>query len=269
MSLLVDSHCHLADPDFADDLATVLARAREAGVGAMLSIATTLARAPAAVALAEAEAGVFCAVGVHPHHAAEEPDVTVADLVRLADHPRVVAIGEAGLDFHYDFSPREVQERSFRVHIAAARASGLPLIVHTREADAETLAVLAEEMGKGAFAGVIHCFSSSRALAEGAVGLGFHVGVGGILTFKRSEEVRTIVADLPLERLLVETDAPYLAPVPMRGRRNEPAFVVHTARALAALKGLGFEALAAATTANFARLFAKARLPAAEAAARS
>ncbi len=260
MTPLVDSHCHLDYRDFADDLDGVLTRARTAGVGAIVTIATMLSRASASLALAETHADVFCAVGVHPHHAAEKPDVSAAELVRLAKHPKVVAIGECGLDYHYDRSPRVAQAANFRAHIAAARDTGLPVIVHTRDADAETTAVLADEMGKGAFSGVIHCFSSSRELARAAVDLGLYLGIGGILTFRRSEGLRAIVADIPLERLLVETDAPYLAPVPRRGKRNEPAFVTYTARGLAEVKGVLPEVVAETTTANFRRLFSKARI---------
>lgn len=257
--MLVDSHCHLDFPDFAGDLDGVIERARLAGVGCMLTIGTHVARFDGVLAIAERYGPVFCSVGVHPHEAAKAPDLTAEHLVRMAArHPKIVAFGESGLDFHYDYSPRDVQERLFRTHIAAARQSGLPLIVHTREADAETLAILGEEQARGPFAGLIHCFSTSRALAEGAIALGMYVSISGIVTFKRADELRGIVRDLPLDRLLVETDAPYLAPVPQRGRRNEPAFTAHTAACVAGVKDVPPETLAERTTENFFRLFAKA-----------
>ena len=208
-------------------------------------------------ALAEDHERIWCSVGVHPHHVAEEPEISADHLVRMADHPKVIGIGESGLDFHYDNSPRPQQEASFRQHIAAARETGLPLIVHTRSADEETCRILREEAGKGAFPGVIHCFSAGRTVAETALEIGFHVSFSGILTFKKAEEVRAVARDVPMDRLLVETDAPYLSPVPHRGRRNEPAHVVHTARRLAELKGLDEAVLAKATTDNFFRLFSK------------
>jgi TatD DNase family protein len=253
--MLIDSHCHLDFADFGAEREEVIARARRAGVGGMLTICTKVTEFEAVRALAAAHDDIWCSVGVHPHEAAAQPE---ADLVALAQHPKVVGIGECGLDFYYDHSPRPRQEAVFRAHCAASRATGLPLIVHTREADAETLAVLQEERPPAA---VLHCFSSGRALAEAAVGLGYYVSFSGIVTFRNAAELRAIARDLPLDRILVETDAPYLAPVPKRGRRNEPAYVVHTAALLAELKGMAPEALAAATTANFFRLFAKARRP--------
>jgi TatD DNase family protein len=256
--MLVDSHCHLDFPDLAGDLAGVLARARAAGVGRMLAISTHVARFETYRRLSEAHPEVFFSIGTHPHQAAEEPDVPAARLVELARHPRCVAIGEAGLDFHYDRSPRDVQGRVFRAHIAAARQSGLPLVIHARDADAEMIRVLEDEMGQGAFKAVLHCFSSGPALAEAGVALGLSVSFSGILTFKRSDELRAIAARVPLDRLLVETDAPYLAPEPHRGRANEPAYVAHTARVLASVVGLSEAELAQATTANFFRLFEKA-----------
>ena len=255
--MLVDSHCHLDFPDFGDDLDAVLARAADAGVGTMQTICTRVTEFDKVRALAEAHAPIWCSVGVHPHHVAEEPAVTAEHLVRLAEHPKVIGIGETGLDFHYDNSPRPQQEASFRHHIAAARETGLPLIVHTRSADAETCRILREEAGKGAFPGVIHCFSAGRAVAETALDIGLHISFSGILTFKKAEEVRAVARDVPVDRLLVETDAPYLAPVPHRGRRNEPAYVRHTAGHLATLKGLEDAELARETSANFFRLFAK------------
>ncbi len=257
--MLVDSHCHLDFPDFAADIDGVLARAAEAGVGALQTICTRVTRFDAVRGLAEAHPQVWCSVGIHPHHVAEEPAITAEHLVRMAAHPKVIGIGETGLDFHYDNSPRPAQEASFRCHIAAARETGLPLIVHTRSADAETCRILREEAGQGAFPGVIHCFSAGRAVAETALEIGLSISFSGILTFKNADEVRAVARDVPADRLLVETDAPYLAPVPHRGRRNEPAHVRHTAARLAELKGLDEAALARATTDNFFRLFAKAR----------
>ena len=256
--MLVDSHCHLDFPDFAAERDAVIARARDAGVGTMLMIGTRLDQFAGVRAIAEANRDVWCSVGAHPHEAADHAATTATDLVALAAHDRVVGIGETGLDFHYDHSPRDLQERVFRAHIAAARHSGLPLIIHAREADDEVAHILREE---GASAGVMHCFSSGRALAEAALDLGFYISISGIVTFKNAEYLRAIVRDVPLDRLLVETDAPYLAPVPYRGRRNEPAYVAATAAAVAALKGVDPEALATATTDNFFRLFAKAKRP--------
>jgi TatD DNase family protein len=255
--MLVDSHCHL---DYAtpEERPEILARARRAGVATMLTIGTKMADFPMVRAIADSEPDVWCSVGIHPHEAAVEDDQAVASLVPLAEHPRVVGIGETGLDFFYEHSPRGRQEEVFRAHCQAARVTGLPLIVHTRDADADTLRVLAEEKPP---AGVIHCFSSGRHLAEQALELGFHISLSGILTFKNAGELRAVARDLPLERLLVETDAPYLAPVPLRGKRNEPAFIVHTLACLAELKGLSPAALAAITAENFFRLFNKARRP--------
>ena len=256
--LLVDSHCHLDFPDLAHELDDVMGRADAAGVGWMVTICTHVTRFDAVLALAEAYERVFCTVGIHPHEAGAEPEVSAEHLVRLARHPKVVGFGESGLDYHYDHSPREAQRRSFRVHAAAARQAGLPLVVHSRAADDDTLSILAEETAKGPFPGLIHCFSTGRALATGAVDLGFYVSFSGILTFKNAADIRATAQALPLDRLLVETDAPYLAPVPMRGKRNEPAFVAHTAAHLAELRGMTPDALAQATTDNFFRLFAKA-----------
>ena len=258
--MLVDSHCHLDFPDFGDDLDGVLARAADAGVDTVQTICTRVTQFDTVRALAEDHERIWCSVGIHPHHVAEEPEISADHLIRMADHPKVIGIGETGLDFHYDNSPRPQQEASFRQHIAAARETGLPLIVHTRSADEETCRILREEAGKGAFPGVIHCFSAGRTVAETALEIGFHVSFSGILTFKNAEEVRAVARDVPKDRLLVETDAPYLSPVPQRGRRNEPAHVVHTARRLAEIKGLDEAALAKATTNNFFRLFSKAAL---------
>ena len=255
--MLVDSHCHLDFPDFATDLDGTVSRAREAGVGLMLTIGTKLSQFDGVKAVAERYPDVWCSVGIHPHEAGTEGGIDTAKLVEIAQHPKVVGFGETGLDFYYEHSPRPDQERSFRSHIAAARQTGLPLIVHTRDADTETGAILAEEMAKGAFTGLLHCFSSSRELAEKAVELGFYISLSGIVTFKKAEELRATVAAVPLDRILVETDSPYLAPIPMRGKRNEPAFVAHTAAKVAEVKGITPGELAEATTANFLRLFGK------------
>jgi TatD DNase family protein len=257
--MLVDSHCHLDFPDFAAERDAVVARARSAGVDTMLTICTRLDQFEGVRAIAEAHDGIWCSVGAHPHVAADHPELAAEQLVALAEHPKVVGIGETGLDFHYDLSPRDVQERVFRAHIAASCTSGLPLIIHARDADTEIAHILSEERPPP---GVLHCFSSGRALAETALDLGFFISISGIVTFRNAEELRSIVRDLPLDRLLVETDAPYLAPVPHRGKRNEPAFVATTAAAVAVLKGVEPEQLAAATRDNFFRLFTKATPPA-------
>lgn len=259
--IVVDSHCHLDFPDFDEDRDQVVERAEAAGVETMVTISTRVKRFSQIEALTKRYDCVFSSIGTHPHNAAEEPDVTTADLVSIAARPKMVAIGEAGLDYHYDTAPREAQRASFLRHIAAARETQLPLVIHAREADDDIAAILTEEMGKGAFPAILHCFSSGRELAEAGVRLGLHVSFSGILTFKRSDELRAIAAAVPLDRLLVETDAPYLAPVPHRGRRNEPAHVVETAKVLAEAKGIGVDALAAATTDNFYRLFNKIPRP--------
>ncbi len=258
--MLVDSHCHLDFPDFAPDLDGVVDRARRAGVGVLVSICTHVSRFPGVCAVAERYPEVVCSLGVHPHHAADElPLVTVAGLAALADHPKVVGLGETGLDFFYDNSPRSQQVESFRRHLRACVATGLPAIVHSRDADVETLEILAEEGAGQGLTGLIHCFSGSAAMAERALALGFFLSISGIVTFKKAEALRAVVATVPLDRLLVETDAPYLAPSPHRGRRNEPAFVVHTAEAVAAARGVDVATLTDATTRNFFRLFPKAR----------
>lgn len=255
--MLVDSHCHLDFPDFDVDRDAVVTRARDAGVGVMVTISTRVRQFPALKAMAGRYERIYCSVGTHPHHADEEPDVTVDDLVGIAEDPLVVAIGEAGLDYHYDNAPREAQEHGFRRHIAAARITQLPLVIHARDADDDMAKILEDEMGKGAFPAILHCFSSGRELARLGVELGLYVSFSGILTFKNSSELRVIAEEIPIERLLVETDAPYLAPVPHRGRRNEPAYVVETAKVLADVKGLSPSVLAATTTENFFRLFSK------------
>ena len=258
--MLVDSHCHLDFPDFIGDLDGVLARAATAGVGWMQTICTRLRSFDGVVALAERSERLFCSVGVHPHHVAEEPvPVTPEALLERAKHPKVIGRGETGLDYYYDQSPRDVQESSFRAHIEAARRSGLPIIVHTRTADTETIRIMREEAGRGRFPGVIHCFTAGREVADCALELGLYISLAGILTFKNAADLRDVVRGLPLDRLLVETDAPYLAPVPYRGKRNEPAFVPQVAAALALLKGVTTDQVAQTTTDNFFRLFARAK----------
>jgi TatD DNase family protein len=255
--MLIDTHCHLDFPEFAPELPEIVDRARARGVGRMITISTHLSRFDRVKAVAEAYPDVFCTVGTHPHHSHEEAEPTVEELVSLSRHPKCVGLGEAGLDYHYDRAPREVSQRVFRTHIAAARETGLPLVIHTRDADEDCAAILREEMGKGAFPALLHCFTSSRALAETAVELGLYISFSGVVTFKNSAELREIAKAVPLERMLVETDAPFLAPVPHRGKRNEPAFVADTARLLAEVKGVTEAELARATTANALRLFSK------------
>jgi TatD DNase family protein len=255
---LVDSHCHLDFPDFGAELEAVIGRARAAGVATMVTICTRLTEFERVRSIAERYENIWCSVGIHPHEAASEPVTAAAKLAELARHPKVVGIGETGLDYHYDHSPRERQREVFRAHIEAARLAGLPLIVHSRNADADTVELLEEGAAAGGLTGVIHCFSSTDVLAKGALALGFYISLSGILTFRNAEDLRRIAREVPGDRLLVETDSPYLAPVPHRGKRNEPAFVAHTAAFLAALRGQEPAAIAAETTANFRRLFAKA-----------
>lgn len=261
--MLVDSHCHLDFDVFDEDRAETIQRARDAGIGTMVTICTRVTRFDEIRAIAEANDDIWCSVGIHPHQAEEEPVVTVEDLVSRAQHPKVVGIGETGLDYFYDNSPRDLQKTSFRTHIAAARETGLPLIVHTRDADADMADILEDEMGKGAFTGVLHCFSSGAELAKRALDIGFYVSLSGIVTFKNAEDLRQIVLDVPADRILVETDSPFLAPIPNRGKRNEPSFVVHTAARVAELKNLKNEELSDISTDNFFRLFNKTARPAA------
>ena len=260
--MLVDSHCHLDFKDFGDDIDDVVARAGANGIGTMVTICTHLSRFEGVRAVAERFDNVWCSVGVHPHEAGAEGQEVADSLVALAAHPKVVGIGETGLDYYYEHSPRDDQRMSFRTHIAAARETGLPLIVHSRDADSEMADILREEYAAGPFSGVMHCFSSGRSLAEAALEIGFYISFSGILTFKSADEVRAIARDVPSNRLLVETDAPFLAPIPNRGKRNEPAFVVHTAAQLAAVRGISSEELAQLTTDNFFRLFSQAAQPA-------
>jgi len=255
--MLVDSHCHLDFPDFADDLDGIVKRAREKNIGRMVTISTRVRRLDGLLAITDRFADVFCSVGTHPHHAHEELDVSTADLVAHARRPKVVAIGEAGLDYHYDNSPRDAQEQGFRAHIAAARETGLPLVIHSREADDDMARILEEETGKGAFPAVLHCFTGGRDLAMRGVALGHYVSFTGILTFKNSLPLRDIAAALPADRILVETDAPYLAPNPYRGKRNEPSYVTETAKVLAETRGVSVDEIARQTTENFFRLFSK------------
>ena len=260
--MLVDSHCHLDFDVFDEDRQETIQRARDAGVATMVTICTHVTRFNRIRAIAAADANIWCTVGIHPHQAEEEPVVSVEDLVSRAAHPKVVGIGETGLDYYYDNSPRDLQQTSFRTHVAAARETGLPLIVHTRDADDDMADILEDEMGKGAFPGVLHCFSSGRRLAERALDIGFYISLSGIVTFKNAQDLRDIAQDVPVDRILVETDSPFLAPIPNRGKRNEPSFVVDTAAKVAELKGLDNDALSMASTENFFRLFNKAARPA-------
>jgi len=257
---ITDSHCHLDFPDFEDDRDAVIARAHEAGVHRMVTICTKLRQEPQVRAIADAVPHVFYAAGTHPMSAADEPMATVDDLVRLAAHPKFVGIGESGLDYHYTSESAEVQQESLRVHAAAARETGLPLIIHARDADADMARILTEEYRNGAYSCVLHCFSSGPELARAALDMGFYLSMSGIATFPKSEELRDIFAAAPIERILVETDAPYLAPPPHRGRRNEPAYTAHTARKGAEVFGMEWPDFAAQTEANFERLFTKAVL---------
>ncbi len=255
--MLIDSHCHL-DYFEEPELDAIMERASAAGVAFMLTIATRLGEFDRVRAIAERFPNVFCTVGVHPHEAANEPDLSAGRLIELAQHPKVVGIGETGLDFHYDHSPRDRQVAAFQVHIEAAKALGLPLVVHSRNADAETADMLARGASDGGLNGLIHCFSTTRQLSDIALEIGFMISLSGIVTFKNAETLRAIAKDIPANNLLVETDAPYLAPIPMRGKRNEPAYVAHTAAFLADLRGESVTELAQETTANFLRLFGKA-----------
>ncbi len=263
--MLVDSHCHLDFDNFDDDRDAVLARARDAGVGLMLTISTKVTKAQTIIALAEAHEQLLCTIGIHPHEAGSEPATSAAELVALAAHPKVIGIGETGLDYFYEHSPREAQQRNFRAHIEAARQSGLPLIVHARDADEDTADIMEDEMGKGAYPALIHCFTAGPELAKRTLDIGCYISISGIATFNSAKDLRETIAAIPLERLLVETDAPYLAPVPHRGKRNEPSFVADTARKLAEIKGVSVEELTRITTDNFFTLFKKADRAAIEA----
>lgn len=255
--MLIDSHCHLNYKGLVEDQENVLERARASGIDLMLNIATRESEWDAVLDTAIRAPDVWATVGIHPHEADEHPHIDTAKLVARAAHPRVVGIGETGLDYYYDHSDRERQRSSFRSHIVAARDTGLPLIVHTRDAEEDTLAVMRDEMGKGAYTGVIHCFTASGAFADAALEMGFYISISGIVTFKSAKDLQETAARLPIDRLLVETDSPFLAPVPHRGRPCEPAFVADTAKFLATLRGESLEDLAAATSANFRTLFKK------------
>ena len=259
--MLVDSHCHLDFPDFAEDIEGVMAPAAEAGVGVMQTICTRLSKFEAVLALAQAHENLYCSVGIHPHNVDDEPAATVETLVNHARADVVIGIGETGLDYFYDYGPQALQRESFRIHAAAARETGLPLIVHTRDADDDTMAILEDEAEQGAFPGLIHCFSAGADVARRSLALGLSISISGIVTFKNAEGLRAIVRELPADRILVETDAPFLAPIPNRGKRNEPAFVADTARTVAELLDMPPEALAAQSTKNFFALFTKARRP--------
>ena len=258
--MLIDSHCHLDFEALADDIDGVLARAAAAGVTGMVTISTHVEKFSTYAAIAERYANVWCSVGTHPHHADQELHIQVDDLVRLSAHPRCVAIGEAGLDYFYDNAPREAQATGLRRHIAASRITGLPLVIHSRKCDDDMAAILTEETGQGAFPFVLHCFTAGVGLARTALELGGYISFSGIITFKNAEEIREVAKFVPGDRYLVETDAPYLAPIPHRGQSNEPSFVRHTAEKLAEVRGIALEQLASETTANFARLFAKTGL---------
>ena len=255
--MLVDSHCHLDFPDFAAEIDAVVGRARAAGIGRLVTISTRVKRHAQVLAIAERFPEVFCSVGTHPNHAHEEPDIDAKALTVIAKHPKVVAIGEAGLDYFRNTSPREAQASGLRQHIAAARETGLPLVIHSRDCDADMAQILKEESGKGAFPAILHCFTGGRDLAFTAIELGHYVSFTGILTFKTSDALRAIAAALPADRIMVETDAPYLAPLPYRGKRNEPAYVAETAKVLADARGVSVDEIARQTTENFFRLFNK------------
>ncbi len=255
--MLIDSHCHLNYKGLIEDQQNVLERARATGIGLMLNIATRESEWDAVLATAVREPDVWATVGIHPHEADEHPHVDTAKLIERAAHPRVVGIGETGLDYYYDHSDRQRQQRSFQSHIAASRETGLPLIVHTRDAEEDTIAILRDEMTRGAYSGVIHCFTASGSFADAAMDLGFYISISGIVTFKNAKNLQETAARLPLDRLLIETDSPFLAPVPHRGRPCEPAYVADTARFLSNLRGETIEQLAEATSANFRTLFSK------------
>lgn len=258
--MLIDSHCHLDFEALAADIDGVMARAAAAGVAGMVTISTHVEKFSTYAAIAERYENVWCSVGTHPHHADEELHIQVDDLVRLSAHPRCVAIGEAGLDYFYDNAPREAQATGLRRHIAASRITGLPLVIHSRKCDDDMAAILQEEAGQGAFPFVLHCFTAGVDLARTALDLGGYISFSGIITFKNAEEIRDVAKFVPDDHYLVETDAPYLAPIPHRGQSNEPSFVRHTAEKLAEVRGVSLEQLGAETTANFARLFAKTGL---------
>jgi TatD DNase family protein len=255
--MLVDSHCHLDFPDFADDLDAIVARAGDAGIKRIVTISTRVRRIQGLLDITERFPDVYCSVGTHPHNADEEDGIASGELIELTKHPKVVALGEAGLDYFYQHGSRQAQERGFRAHIAAARATGLPLVIHTREADDDCGRILEDEMTKGSFRAVLHCYTGGRELAMKAIGLGLSISFTGILTFKKSQALRDLAAELPADRIMVETDAPYLAPGKFRGKRNEPSYVVEIAKVLAETRRVSFEEISRQTTENFFRLFSK------------
>lgn len=263
--MLIDSHCHLDFPDFADDLDGIVARAEASGVGRIVTISTRVRQIDSLLAIAERFPNVYCSVGTHPHHADEEDGIAADELIALTQHPKVVALGEAGLDYFYDNGSPEAQARGFRAHIAAARATGLPLVIHTREADDDCGRILEDEMARGPFRAVLHCYTGGRELAMKAIDLGLSISFTGILTFRKSQALRDLAAELPADRIMVETDAPYLAPGKFRGKRNEPSYVVETAKVLAETRGVSVDEIARQTTENFFRLFSKVPPPAANA----
>src|ERR1700749_2028827 len=259
--MLVDSHCHLDFPDFAPDLDAIVGRAAEAGIGRMVTISTRVKRLGDLIGIAEPFPNVYCSAGPHPHHADEEDGISPDELIELTKHPKVVALGEAGLDNFYDDGSPEAQERGFRAHIAAARATGLPLVIHTRDADEGCARILEDEMAKGPFRAVLHCYTGGRELSMKAIALGLSISFTGILTFKKSENLRELAAHVPADRIMVETDAPYLAPGKHRGKRNEPSYVIEIARVLAEARGVSLEQISRQTTENFFRLFSKVPVP--------
>ena len=256
---LVDSHCHLDFPDFSDDLEDILFRAKKAGINQMVTICTRVTTFGRVLEIANRYDNIYCSVGVHPHNCNTEPKVNTDELIKLASNRKVIGLGESGLDFHRSNSSKDIQKSQFLEHIRASQETGLPLIVHTRDADEEMAKILKEETRKSSFSGILHCFSSSRKLATTALDLGFYISISGIVTFKNAIELREIVQEIPLEKLLVETDSPYLAPVPLRGRRNEPSFTIYTAKKISEIKKISLEEVASATTNNFFELFTKAR----------
>jgi TatD DNase family protein len=255
--MLVDSHCHLDFPDFAEDLDGIVARAQAAGIGRIVTISTRVRRLGGLLEIAERYPNVYCSVGTHPHHADEEDGIPAAELIELTRHPKVVALGEAGLDYFYDNGSPQAQARGFRAHIAAARATGLPLVIHTRDADEDCGRILEDEMTRGPFRAVLHCYTGGRELAMRAIALGLSISFTGILTFKKSQTLRDLAAELPADRIMVETDAPYLAPGKFRGKRNEPAYVIEIAKVLADTRGVSLDEISRQTTENFFRLFSK------------
>jgi TatD DNase family protein len=259
--MLIDSHCHLDFPGFAGDLDAIVGRAADAGIGRVVTISTRVRRLRELLAIAERFANVYCSVGTHPHHADEEDGISSDELVELTRHPKVVALGEAGLDYFYDNASRQAQARGFRAHIAAARATGLPLVIHSRDADQDCQRILEDEVAKGSFKAVLHCYTGGRELAMKAIDLGLSISFTGILTFKKSQALRDLAADLPADRIMVETDAPYLAPGKFRGKRNEPAYVVEVAKMLAETRGVSLDEISRQTSENFFRLFSKVPRP--------